>query len=298
MSEQSKTLAKIAADVEAQLPGDGLFNTALEHVMLYRESNATRDDHQIYEPVLIFSVQGKKRVEINGQRFAYAPGQLFGVFMPMAMVCEMLDVSAEKPMLAVGVRIARERLARLLLKMDNIAPAPAVRACEDQSGVLMSSVSEAMLDAIARLVRTLSDPLEASVVGDAIVDEIYYRMLAHERGGALRLLLQQQGQMQQIARAVEYLTNNLTRNVSIDELAEQAHMSSSGFHKKFKQVMHVSPLQYIKSIRLNRARMFILEGAKANEACYRVGYNSPAQFSREYKRQFGCAPSMTDPMTA
>lgn len=84
----------------------------------------------------------------------------------------------------------------------------------------------------------------------------------------------------------------LSLNVSIDDLAGMVNMSSSGFHRKFKEVTHVSPLQYTKLIRLNKARSYILEGRKASEAGYRVGYNSPAQFSREYKRQFGVPPSV------
>ena len=131
------------------------------------------------------------------------------------------------------------------------------------------------------------------VTPESIIDEIYYRILREEQGGALKVLLRQQGQMQQISRAVEYLHENLDKNVSVDELASLVNMSSSGFHKKFKEVMHLSPLQYTKLIRLNKARTYIIEGRNVSEAGYMVGYNSPAQLSREYKRQFGVSPSAT-----
>ena len=148
-------------------------------------------------------------------------------------------------------------------------------------------------DAAIRLIKTLGNPSEAAVLGEAIIDEIYFRVLTDVQGGALTYLLQQRGQIQQIARAVEYVNQNLGKPVSVDDLADMVNMSTSGFHKKFKEVMHVSPLQYAKSIKLNRAQTYILQGKSVSEAGYIVGYNSPAQFSREYKRHFGVVPSAT-----
>ncbi|MEJ2190684.1 MAG: AraC family transcriptional regulator, partial [Acidobacteriota bacterium] len=132
---------------------------------------------------------------------------------------------------------------------------------------------------------------EASIVGEAVIDEIYFRLLKDERGGALVHLLQQRGQIQEIARAVEHVHRNLSEQISIDELAALVNMSSSGFHKKFKEVMHLSPIQYAKQTKLNRAQEYIWQGKNVSQAGFMVGYNSPAQFSREYKRHFGVSPS-------
>ena len=128
---------------------------------------------------------------------------------------------------------------------------------------------------------------------DAIIDEIYYRILMDERNGELRHLLQQRGEIQRVSKAVEHIHNNLDQPVSVKGLADLVHMSRSSFFDKFKDVMHVSPLQYAKSVKLHKAQVLIQEGKKANEAGYLVGYNSPAQFSREYKRHFGFTPSAT-----
>ena len=111
--------------------------------------------------------------------------------------------------------------------------------------------------------------------------------------GKLTYLLQQRGQIQRVARAVEYIHQNLDEAVSVEKLADLVNMSSSGFHRSFKDVMHSSPLQYAKSIKLFKAQSYLREGKNANEAGYLVGYNSPAQFSREYKRHFGFVPSAT-----
>ncbi|MBZ0294163.1 MAG: AraC family transcriptional regulator [Anaerolineae bacterium] len=125
------------------------------------------------------------------------------------------------------------------------------------------------------------------------MDEIYFRILHNEQGEVLKYHLRQRGQIRQISHAIEYIYQNLDKSVSVEELADIVNMSISGFHTKFKQVLHVSPLQYAKSIKLNRARDLILNGENVSEAGYRVGYNSSAQFSREFKRQFGYSPSDT-----
>jgi AraC-like DNA-binding protein len=163
----------------------------------------------------------------------------------------------------------------------------------NSSGIFSAPVSSVLLDAVLRLLRTLDDASESAILGEAIIDEIYFRILSDELSGSLRIMLRQQGQIQQISRAVEHLNENLHRNVSVDELANLVNMSQSGFFKKFKEVMHLPPLQYAKLIRLNRARSYLMEGKNVSEAGYMVGYNSPAQFSREFKRQFGMAPSST-----
>ena len=109
----------------------------------------------------------------------------------------------------------------------------------------------------------------------------------------MRTLLQQREQIQRISKAVEYIHQNLDKPVSVETLADLVYMSKTKFYEDFRAVMHISPLQYAKSVKLHKAQALIREGKKANEAGYLVGYNSPAQFSREYKRHFGFAPSAT-----
>ena len=131
------------------------------------------------------------------------------------------------------------------------------------------------------------------MLADSIVDEIYYRLLDDERGNELRFLLQQRGEIQRISKAVEYIHQNLDKAVSVKQLAEMVHMGQTSFYANFKKVMHLSPLQYAKSVKLYKAQKLIKAGRSASEAGYLVGYNSSAQFSREYKRHFGFVPSET-----
>ena len=281
-------------DVLQQLaPQDGVNYTALPYVALFKETEQKERFTWLYEPLLIVAFQGKKHLYLDGTRYIYGAGQALAVFMPMVCECEVVEASLEEPLLAIGIRLDRHRLANLLLKMDSVDQSSRKLDSLNTSGIFSSTLNGKLMATISRLLDVLQDPVESAILGDSVIDEIYYRLLLHEQGGALRVLLQQQGQFQQIAKAVEYLTERLEQNISVDELASSVNMSVSGFHRKFKEVMHVSPLQYTKLIRLNKARTFIMEGKTVSEAGYLVGYNSPAQFSREYKRQFGVVPSAT-----
>jgi AraC-like DNA-binding protein len=177
--------------------------------------------------------------------------------------------------------------------MDRVEQRPIETKPLEPSAIFSRPVSEELLDAIIRLLRILDNPMERAVLGDSILDEVYFRLLLDDPTGSLQQLLQHRGQVQQISKAVDHIHKNMDEVVSVDELANLANMSTSGFRKTFREVMHMPPLQYAKSIKLNQAQLLIREGKNANEAGYLVGYNSPAQFSREYKRQFGYSPSAT-----
>ena len=291
MPPTENKLQHLAHLIGQQIDSNGLHQTGLENLILFRESQSRGREQVMYEPALIIAAQGKKYVYLDGTRYEYNAGQFLALFMPMAVECEVIEASEEKPMLGLGIRLDRHRLAKLLLKMDGANPSTTEPEAVDTSGIFSAPLKDNLLDAAIRLVATLSDPAETAILGEALIDEIYFRILTEEQGGSLRVLLRQQGQIQQISRAVEHLHDNLHKSVSVEELAGLVNMSQSGFHKKFKQVMHLSPLQYTKLVRLNKARTLILEGNSVSEAAYHVGYNSPAQFSREYKRQFGDSPS-------
>ena len=288
---RTSQLAQMSAWIANHTPNNGIHSTYLESVQLLRDSEPRERFSWMYEPMLVIAVQGKKYLYLDGDRYTYDPGNFLALFMPMVVECELVEASEAEPLLGMGIRLDRHRLATLILKMDSVAHTPDPPDLSEPSGIFSAPLNHQLLDATLRLLHTLDDPIEAAVLGESIVDEIYYRLLTNERGGALRILLRQQGQMQQISKAVDYLHDKLHENVSVEEMAAVVNMSTSGFHKKFKEVMHLSPIQYTKRVRLNRARTYLMAGKNVSEAGYMVGYNSPAQFSREYKRQFGVVPS-------
>jgi AraC-like DNA-binding protein len=291
MNNRASKLAKLAGLVEKHTPENGPHQTILPSLLTFRETESHGRMPLVYEPALVIAANGEKHLFLDGKRFVYSAGHLLALFMPMAVECELIGVSEENPMLGIGIRLDRQRLAQLVMKMDSVEDVPKAPEVVNTSGIFSAPMRDKLLDASIRLLQSLEDPVEAAVIGETIIDEIYFRVLAEEQGGALKTLLRQHGQIQQISRAVEHLSENLKENVSVENLARMVNMSNSGFHRKFREVMHVSPLQYTKLIRLNKARSYIMEGRKASEAGYKVGYNSPAQFSREYKRQFGVSPS-------
>lgn len=244
-------------------------------------------------PAIWVVAQGQKFCYVGDQAYEFKPGNVVVMFYPMAVEYEIKQASPEHPYLVAGVIIDLGRLADVLLRIDRIEGALPRPVNADPSGVFSIPLSDHLLDVFMRLFTVLSDPREAAFLGESIIDEIYFRLLNEERGGELRFLLQQQGEIQRIARAVAHIHQNLDKPVSVEELAELAHMGQTSFYENFKHVMHLSPLQYAKSVKLHQAQTLIKEGKKASEAGFLVGYKSPAQFSREYKRHFGYAPSST-----
>ena len=292
MNEHQAKLSILGELIAKHTQQNGLNHTLISELKIFRESRPHGRISYMYEPALIIAAQGTKDIYLDGNRYSYSAGNFLALFIPMAVECALEKVSEEEPLLGLGIRLDRHRLAKLLLKMDAVAQTPQQPVVSNSSGIFSAPLNHALLDASIRLLKSLDDPVEAAVLGEPIIDEIYYRLLSGEQGGALKVLLRQQGQIQQISKAVEHLHENLNQQISVEELANLVSMSSSGFHKKFKEVMHLSPLQYVKLVRLNKAKTYITEGKNISEAAYMVGYNSLAQFSREYKRQFGVAPSV------
>ena len=279
--------------VEQHAPQEGINMTSVPDFGAFRTC-ATKVRHPTIDAAAFFIVgQGRKNCYVGNRVLDYSAGKALVMFYPLAVDVEYVEASPEAPFLAAGVRMDLGRMAEVLLRLDRIDGAAAKPVTVNPSGVFSIPLNDNLLDPFIRLFESLSNPRDAAMLGDSIVDEIYYRLLTGERGGELRFLLQQRGQIQMISKAVEHIHQNVDKPVSVDALADMVHMSRPTFYENFKAVMHISPLQYAKSVKLDRAQTLIREGKKANEAGYLVGYNSPAQFSREYKRHFGFAPSAT-----
>lgn len=292
MRNRTELMQELVASLTFYAKEDGNNPTAIENFFIYKHSATYTHVPEVYSPGIVICAQGNKRIFINGYSFELKAGTVAGMFVPMPVGCELVEADVDSPFLSTGFFLDRKRLSEILIKLDRVDYHPPKRKDDgDVSAIFFADLQDNLLDAIVRLLKTLENPGEAAIIGEAILDEIYFRILSEEQGGALRHHLQQQGQIQQISRAVDYVHQNLDKTVSIHELAALVNMSSSGFHKKFKEVMHLSPLQYAKFIKLNKAQTYISEGVNVSEAGFLVGYNSPAQFSREYKRHFGISPS-------
>jgi AraC-like DNA-binding protein len=293
MNNQINKFKKLVSLVKQHSPQEGLNYSSIEGFGTYKASTIHGRKPAVDLPAIWIIGQGKKVCYVGDQIYDYSAGNVVAMFYPMAVETEIVEASPEGPLLIAGIVIDMGRMADVLLRIDRIDGAAAKPISTDPSGIFSIPLNDNLLDPFIRLFELLVNSRDAAMLGDPIVDEIYYRLLSGERGGELRFLLQQRGEIQRISRAVEYIHSNLHKPVSVEKLADMVHMSRTTFYENFRDVMHLSPLQYAKSVKLDKAQALIQEGKNASEAGYMVGYNSPAQFSREYKRHFGYSPSAT-----
>ncbi len=241
----------------------------------------------LYDPSIVIVGQGRKRGYLGGQVYQYDPHNYLVLTVPMPFECET-EAAPDGPMLAFSVRIDIGVLNELVMKLDT-------RMLQKQSdatrGIYATPMDETLTSAAVRLLECMTSPADAKVLGPQIMREITYRVLCGENGGALRELLAINGRVGQIQRAIERIHSEYASPLDIQTLADDVGISASAFHHNFKALTETSPLQYLKTIRLHKARMLMVyEGVTAGAAAEKVGYESASQFSREFKRLFGNAP--------
>jgi len=267
---------------------DGVVETAVPRVKLFRFSSPTQPLHSLHEPAICLVVQGKKRVRIGDEVLDYDSSRFLTASVDVPVIGQVIEASADKPYLCFKLEIDRVMLAALALEMgpsDAGDPAP---------GVALSPVTHELLDAALRLLRLAETPRDIPMLAPLAERELLYRLLAGEYGARLRQLAHADSKLSQVNRAISWIKSNYREAFSIETLASEARMSSSALHLHFKQVTSLSPLQYQKQMRLQEARRLIFaEAMDAARAAHEVGYESPSQFSREYRRLFG-APPMQD----
>ena len=167
-----------------------------------------------------------------------------------------------------------------------------VPKASDARGLYVGRSTDGIVDAVTRLLELMADPEDADLLGPIVVDEIVIRLLRTAVGPRVAQMGQPKSGVQRVGEAVGWIRAHFAQPITVDEMAASVHMSASSFHERFKAVTSLSPLQYQKVLRLHEARRLMLfQKMDANEACHRVGYLSPSQFSREYARFFGSAPS-------
>jgi AraC-like DNA-binding protein len=282
--------AELAARIARFTTSDGLTETALPALRLMRASAPSQALPSVYEPGLCVVVQGRKRALLAEEIYVYDPLHYLVVSVMLPATGQIIEASPEKPYLCVRIDIDRKVIGELLIEMRRTEPACGETAASDR-GMFLARVSEPLLDAVLRLVRLLDEPRELPVLGPLALREIYYRVLIGDLGGRLRELSEADSHSQRIGRAIELLTRRYAKPLRIEALAEAAHMSPSALHHRFKAVTAMSPLQFQKQLRLHEARRLMLtEGIEAASAGHQVGYESPSQFSREYRRLFGAPP--------
>lgn len=267
---------------------DGLTDTGLQAVKFFRATASIPCTPAVYEPCVIAIVSGEKEAVLDGERFVYNSSRYLCCPMSMPVRAGTPKASLENPLYGVLISLDPRVMRELAIEMENAGCA--MRAHEGgrlAQGVRLAEWDDAFSDALMRLLWLADRPTDAAVLGDARLRELYYAILKGEAGIFARRAF---GVGNAIARSIAHISSNLNAPISIDDMADRAGMSRAVFHRKFKSATTMSPIQFVKSMRLNKAAMKIGEGLTVNEAAMDVGYVSASQFSREFKRMYGQSP--------
>lgn len=263
---------------------DGFVATALPGVQVLRASCDVARGPQIYEPSLMIIVQGSKLAYLGTRTLEYGAGHYLIQALSVPFECETFALP-NAPLLGISIAIDRAVLSELVLAMG-IAEGRAASA-QTLESMTSAVLDDVMRGCVERLLRCLHDPLECKVMGASRVRELLFAALRGPQADALRALVEQQGQFARVAASLNHLHEHYTEPLNVETLARCANMSTSTFHEHFKRSTLLSPVQYLKRLRLLKAQQLLVgEGLGVAQVAHRVGYQSTSQFSREYKRYF------------
>ena len=261
--------------------------TAIPGLSLSRRDEPTQPRSHMYEPIICLIAQGAKRVLLGEDTYVFDPDHFLITSLDLPTVVQIIKASREKPYLSLRLKLDRREISQLM--SDSNLPPP--RPQESSRGMAIGEVTVPLLNAFQRLIDLLDQPKDIPMLAPIIQHEIFYRLLVGDQGARLRQMVSEESHSYLIAEAIHWLRNHYNEPLRIDDLATRVHMSASTFHHYFRRLTAMSPLQYQKWLRLNEARRLMLtEHINAATAAFQVGYESPSQFSREYRRFFAEPP--------
>ena len=264
---------------------EGLNETPWPGLAVYRADSTSVRTPVVYDPCVCFIGRGRKRVHLGEEVVTFDPLRYLVIGVPLPVEGEIVEASADEPFLSMCLDIDVSLLSEILLELEPVPADEAARA------IYVSRMSEDISGTVLRLLRSLYDADDVRVLAPLAVRELLYYILRGKQGHHLRSVALRDSRGHRISAVLRYMQENFRRAISVEQLAERASMSSSAFHHNFKSMTSLSPLQYLKTLRLHHARLLMLQqGMSAGDASHAVGYNSPSQFSREFKRLFGTPP--------
>lgn len=280
---------KLARCIAAYAPHDGSFELRIPGLQVSRASRTnTECAHALRLPSLCFIAQGAKTVIVGEEVYEYDESRMlvFSVALPVA--AQVTQASYSEPYLALRLDLDPHKIAELVLKVFPHGVPPV----QERRAVYVAPVDANIVNATTRLMGCLAQPGDVELLAPLVVDEILIRLLRSPIGVRVAQMGFAESSVERVAKAISWLRANFSQPMKVEELAELVHMSVSSFHGHFKSVTSMSPLQYQKVLRLQEARRLMLSAMMdAGAAGQRVGYLSASQFSREYSRFFGHAPT-------
>lgn len=283
-------MTQIATLMAALTPNEGINTTAVDGIELFKCSQYGSRGPLCYSQGILIVGQGKKRIYLDNKTFDYDPSNSLVMTVPMPVECETF-ASEDEPVLVMIVNINHEQLNHIIRLMEQHNRIPKDLNTAEQAGFFVASTTDEMSETVTRLLHALQSPLDAKVLGQSLVLELLYCLLKCDNAAPLYALALSHTRLSRIDKALRFIHQQYSHTIEVDQLAQLVNMSPSAFHRCFKEVTSSSPIQYLKKIRLNKAKELLQSRSyKVKEVAVAVGYESSAQFSREFKRYFTQSP--------
>ncbi|HHX8440779.1 TPA: AraC family transcriptional regulator N-terminal domain-containing protein [Vibrio diabolicus] len=291
-SNTSSTLAsaieKLAKHIEKWANGANQYDTEIPGLRFSRWATPTPPTSYTHKPSICLIAQGRKRVLLGEDSFVYDANHFLISSVDLPIIANIIEASEDKPYLGVIMELDLTEISQLIVDSELTFN----QSKETQKGIAVGELSEPLLDAFLRLIELLDEGQSIKILAPIIKREIFYRLLITEQGARLNQIVTAGSHSHQIAKAIDWLKNNFVKPLSVSELAAYSGMSKSAFYTHFRSMTSMTPLQFQKKLRLSEARRLMLtENLDAMATTFKVGYESPSQFSREYSRLFGAPPS-------
>ncbi|MBE3990927.1 AraC family transcriptional regulator [Vibrio parahaemolyticus] len=283
------TAAAVLAEKIQKWTGDATqFDTEIPGLKLSRWTTPTQPTSYSHNPSICLIAQGKKRVLLGGDSFTYDTNHFLISSVNLPITANIVEATEEAPYLGLIMELVLQEISQLIVDSELSFNS----SKEAQKGIAVGELSAYLQDAFIRLMALLDEPENIKILAPVIKREIFYRLLMTEQGARLNQIVTTGSHSHQIAKAIDWLKNNFVKPLSVGDLAAYSGMSKSAFYTHFRSMTSMTPLQFQKKLRLSEARRLMLtENLDAMAATFKVGYESPSQFSREYSRLFGAPPS-------
>ncbi|HCG7087298.1 TPA: AraC family transcriptional regulator [Vibrio parahaemolyticus] len=279
---------KLAKLIDRWTGNANQYDTPISGLRFSRWTTPTPPTSYTHNPSICLIAQGRKRVLLGEESFIYDANHFLISSVDLPIIANIIEASEEQPYLGLFMELDLTEISQLIVDSELAF----TQSKEAQKGIAVGELSESLLDAFVRLAELLDEGQNIKILAPIIKRETFYRLLMSEQGTRLHQIVTAGSHSHQIAKAIDWLKNNFVKPLSVGDLASYTGMSKSSFYTHFRSMTSMTPLQFQKKLRLSEARRLMLtENLDAMAATFKVGYESPSQFSREYSRLFGAPPS-------
>ena len=286
-SERPVLREQVRRLVARHAPSDGTHETPLDGIQLFRVSAPVERVPGVYNPSVCVIVEGSKYAYHDGRTYTYGPDRYLCATMPTPVEAEIPHATPDEPVLGILLDLETRTMTELMIQYRAANPQPPNPA-DTTTGLAVAAWDPLFATALLRALELLDEPTALDVLGHGRLRELLYTIIEGPAGPVIRNTVG--APSHQLVHVLTYMRNNLDQPLAVEDLADRAGMSRAAFDRHFKATTRLSPLKYLKALRLNDAAMLITNGTNITHAATRVGYTSPSQFSREFKRHFGTSP--------